>query len=78
MELWSTILVRHRLRSGAKGKGDQTTVWHDELHARGPEMAAAGNSRWRAVEAAGVQQRAVGEIVVACSQRVVAIEVGEA
>jgi len=36
-----------------RGKG---TVWLDELHARGPEMAATGNSRWRAV---GDKQRAV-------------------
>jgi len=32
--LWSSILVRCRLRAGAKGKGDQTAVWFDELHAR--------------------------------------------
>ncbi len=27
--------MRGRLRARAKGKGDQTTVWLDELHARG-------------------------------------------
>ena len=56
------------------GKEDQTAVWLDELHARGQkwlplrtlsgELPGKSRERWR-------------EILVACGQRVVPIEVVE-
>ena len=61
-------MMCRRLRAGAKGKGDQTTVWLDELHARGQKRLRLGTL-------AGELPERWGEIVVACSQRVVALEV---
>jgi DNA-directed RNA polymerase specialized sigma subunit len=48
-----------------------------ELHARGQKMLRLGRAAAEVPEQLGVSRERWGEIVGACSQRVVAMEVGE-
>jgi hypothetical protein len=48
-----------------------------ELHARGQKLQRLGTPAAKLPERLGVSRERWGEIVVACSQRVVALEVGE-
>jgi len=48
-----------------------------ELHARGQKLLRLGTPAGELLERLGVSRECWGEIVVACSQRVVAFEVGE-
>lgn len=57
------------------GKGDQTTVWFDELHVLGQKCLRLSTL---AGELPGIYRERWREILVACRQRGMAMEIGEA
>ena len=62
-----TILMSCRLRARAKGKGDQTAVWLDELHARGQKWLRLGTLAGKLPKRLGFSRKRCREIAGACT-----------
>ncbi len=60
------------------GKGDQTTVWFDELHVLGQKWLRQSTLAGELPKPPGIYRERWREILVACRQRGMAMEIGEA